>query len=395
MDLSLDDEQEAIVANVRRFVEEQIVPAEADLDPDASTLPDEEHDRLVKLTQSMGLYNLELPEEFGGPGLSTVTHCLIAMEAAQHRAGLYAMCYHTFGHPGQIPLLAAFANEDQKERYLFPSVRGERRACFALSEPSGGSDPGRSIRTRAVPDGDDWVINGSKMWISDAADADFAVLFARTGPPDSGREGITCFLIDSDTPGYRVHRIIHTLRSAHPATEIFLDDVRVPSANILGGLGNGFKLANHRLAKNRIPYSAQCVGVAIKAQELAVEYAKVRSAFGARLIDHEGISWMLVDSEHDIRTATLMVLLAAERADKGLPFRSEAASAKIIATEAAARVVDRAMQIHGGMGVAKEMPLERWYRELRIRRIGEGPTEVQRMLVGRELERRPYRFFLN
>lgn len=392
MDLELTDEQRVIIENVRRFVEEKIVPLELDLDPDASELPKEDHDRLVGLTRQMGLYNLELPEEFGGPGLDTVTRCLIAIEASQHRAGLYAPCYQTFGHPGQIPLLSAFATEDQKERYLYPSVRGEKRACFALSEQSGGSDPGRSILTRAVQDGDEWVINGSKTWISDAADADFALVFARTGGP--GRDGITCFIVDRDAPGFRVHRIVHTMRSAHPATELFFDDLRVPGENILGGLGNGFKLANARLAKNRISYSAACVGVAIKAQKMAVEYAKHRKAFGKRLIDHQGISWMLVDNEHDIRTATMMILLAADRADKGRPFRTESSSAKIIATEAASRVVDHAIQIHGGMGVSKEMPLERWYRELRIRRIGEGATEVHRMVVGRDLEKQPYRYFL-
>lgn len=393
MDLTLDDEQKAIVAGVRRFVQEEIIPLEHSLDPDASELPAADYERLIKKTKAMGLFNLELPEEFGGPGLSTVTHCLVAMEMAQHRAGLYSSCYHTFGHPGQIPLLAAYATEDQRERYLLPSVRGEKKACFALSEASGGSDPGRSIRTKAVQDGDEWILNGSKLWISDGADADFAVVFARTGGP--GRDGVTAFLVDTDSPGFKVNSIVHTLRAGRAASELFFDDVHVPAANILGGLGNGFKMADHRLAKNRVPYSAQCVGVAIKAQELAVEYAKIREVFGKNLIDQQGISWMLVDSELDIRTATMMVLLAADKADRGLPFRAEAASAKIVATEAASRVIDRAIQIHGGMGVSKEMPLERWFREMRIRRIGEGATEVQKMLVGRELKHQPYKFFLS
>ena len=395
MQLQLEEEQKAVVAAVRRFVQHEIVPLEMELDPDASELPAEDYARLVLMTKAMGLFNLDLPEEFGGPGLTTVMRCLIAIELSQHRAGLYCPAYQTFGHPGQIPLLAVFSTEDQRERYLFPSVRGELRACFGLSEPSGGSDPGRSVQTRAVQDGGDWIINGRKMWTSDAADADFCVLFARTGTPDSGREGITAFLVDTDTPGFEVSRIVHTLRSGHPATEVVLEDVRVPDANVFGGVGNGFKLANARLAKNRIPYSAACIGVAVRAQHLAVEYAKFREAFGKRLIDHQGISWMLVDNEHDIRTATMMVMIAADRADHNLPFRTEAASAKIMATEAAARVVDRAIQIHGGMGVSKDMPLERWYRELRIRRIGEGATEVQRMIIGRDLERQPYKFFLD
>ena len=393
MDLAISDEQKEIAQTVRKFVQEQIVTLELEMDPDATELPKDDRDRLVKITQSMGLYNLELPEEYGGPGIDTVTRCLIAMEMSQHRAGLYAPCYQTFGHLGQIPLLSAFATEDQKERFLYPSISGEKRACFALSEAGGGSDPGRSIATRAVKDGNEWVINGSKTWISDAADADFALIFARTGGP--GRDGITCFIADIDSPGFKVNRVVHTLRAAHPATELFFDDLRVPEENILGGVGNGFKLASARLAKSRIPYSAACLGVAVKAQKMAVEYARDRKAFGKRLIDHQGISWMLVDNENEIRMATYMVLLAADKADKGLPFRTEGSAAKMLATETAGRVVDRAIQIHGGMGVSKEMPLERWYRELRIRRIGEGATEVHRMVIGRDLEKNPYKFFLD
>jgi len=395
VDLQLDDEQRAVVDTVRRYVRDQIVPVEMELDPDESVLPPDDYERLAKMTQAMGLFNLDLPEEHGGPGISTVLRCLIAIEISQHRAGLYAPAYHTFGYPGQIPLLAAFANEGQRERYLMPSIRGEKRACFGLSEPSGGSDPARSVQTRAVRDGDQWVINGRKMWTSDAADADFCVLFARTGAPDSGRDGITAFLVDTDTPGFTVSRVVHTLRAGSPATEIVLEDVRVPDASVFGGVGSGFKLANTRLARNRIPYSAACLGVAVKAQQLAVEYAKIRVAFGKPLIEHQGVNWMLVDNEHDLRAATMMVMIAADRADRGLPFRTEAASAKIMATEAASRVVDRSIQIHGGMGVSKEMPLERWYRELRIRRIGEGATEVQRMIIGRDLAHQPYKFFLD
>ncbi|AKS33698.1 acyl-CoA dehydrogenase family protein [Mycolicibacterium goodii] len=390
--LELSDEQRDVMQMVHRFVREQIWPLEDELDPDESRLPETEFERLTAMTKAMGLFNLDLPAREGGPEIDLVTRCLLAIEMSQHRAGLYAPCYDVFGHTGQIPLLSAWATPHQREKYLEPSIAGKKWACFALSEPSGGSDPGRNIKTRAVKDGDHWIINGDKLWISFAHEADFALVFARTGGP--GREGITCFIVDTDTPGFYVRRIVHTLRSTHPATELQLENVRVPEENILGELGKGFSLANERLSRNRIPYSAGCIGIAVRAQELAIQWAKMRESFGKTLAEHQGIAWMLVENEYDIRTATTMVLSAASAADAGKPFRTEAALAKIAATEAAARVVDRSIQIHGGMGVSREMPLERWYRELRIRRIGEGATEVQKVIVSRDLLNNPYRFFL-
>jgi alkylation response protein AidB-like acyl-CoA dehydrogenase len=182
-----------------------------------------------------------------------------------------------------------------------------------------------------------------------------------------------------------VRRIVHTLRSARYATELHFEDLRVPEANILGELNKGFGIANDRLSRQRIPYSAGCIGVAIAAHEMAVEYAKNRETFGELLATRQAVQWMLVDNEVDIRTARWLTLDAAQRADRGEPFRTEAALAKLVASEAGGRVVDRAMQIHGGMGVTKDLPLERWYREMRIRRIGEGPSEVQRVIVARDL----------
>jgi acyl-CoA dehydrogenase len=307
------------------------------------------------------------------------------MEMSQHRAGLYAPCYGVFGGAGLAQLYDA--TDEQKERYLYPSLRGELRGFFALTEPAGGSDPARAIETSAVQRGNDWVLNGTKVFISGADQADFGLVFARTGGPGSGRDGITCFIVDRDTPGFRVRRIIHTLRAGHYPTELTFEDAIVPAGNILGELGGGFKLANHRLSINRIPYAAACIGVAMRAHEMALEYVGYRSVFGKTLAEHEGIQWMLVDNEIDIRGAALLTLQAASKADRGQPFRTEAAIAKITASEAGSRVVDRAIQIHGGYGVTKDLPLERWYREMRIRRIGEGTTETQKMIISRDLLR--------
>ncbi|MGB4863434.1 MAG: acyl-CoA dehydrogenase family protein [Tepidiformaceae bacterium] len=382
MDLELSDEQKLIVDTVRKFVRNEIVPLEADLDPDGSELDAPDHERLVAQVKQMGFYGLDIPVEYGGPDVDIVTRTLMAIEMAQHRAGLYAPCYGVFGGAGLAQLFEA--NEDQKQRYLFPTLRGEKHGFFGLTEPSGGSDPARAIQTSAVKDGDDWVINGGKIFISGADKADYGIVFARTDP-SAGRQGITCFLVDADAPGFHVRRVVHTLRSTSYATELQFDNLRVPAANVLGEVNRGFGIANDRLSRQRIPYAAGCIGVAVKAQEMAIAYANQRETFGDILASRQAIQWMIVDNEIDIRTSRWLTLAAAHKANRGESYRTEAAMAKLVASEAGGRVVDRAMQIHGGYGMTKDLPLERWYREIRIRRVGEGPSEVQRLIMARDL----------
>ncbi len=382
MELQLTEEQRLITDQVRRFVREEILPLELGLDPDADQLAPEDEVRLIAKVKDMGLYGLDIPPEYGGPDIDIVTRTLLAIEMSQHRAGLYAPCYGVFGGAGLVQLFEA--NDDQKARYLYPTLEGRKRGFFGLTEPSGGSDPARAIQTRAVHDGEAWVINGSKIFISGADKADYGIIFARTDP-DKGRNGITCFIVDTDAPGFHVRRIVHTLRSAKYATELQFDDLRVPDANVLGEVNRGFAIANDRLSRQRIPYAASCIGVAVKAQEMAIAYAKLRKTFGDYLATRQAIQWMIVDNEIDIRTSRWLTLAAADKAHRGEPFRADAAMAKLVASEAGGRVVDRAMQIHGGYGVTKDLPLERWYREMRIRRIGEGPSEVQRLIIAREV----------
>jgi acyl-CoA dehydrogenase len=381
VDLALTDEQRIIVDMVRRFVREEVVPLEVGLDPDADEVAPEDFERLVAKTKSMGLYGLDTPPEYGGPEIDVVTRTLMAFEMTQHRAGLYVPCYSAFGGARQAQMFEA--TDSQKDRYLYPMLRGERKTFFGLSEPSGGSDPARSIQTRAVRDGDDWVLNGSKLWISGADRADYGLVFARTG--GAGRTGVTCFIVETEWEGFNVTRIVHTLRSSKYATEIHLNDLRVPHENILGAEGGGFAIANDRLSRQRIPYAAECVGVAIRAQEMAVEYSQIRETFGAPLSHRQGIQWMLVENEVDIRSMRWLVLDAAARADRGESFRTESAIAKLQCAELSFKIVDRCMQIHGGLGVAKDLPLERWFREMRIRRIGEGPSEVQKHVIARDI----------
>lgn len=382
MDLELSDEQKLIVDTVRKFVRNEIVPLEADLDPDASELDPADHERLVARVKQMGFYGLDIPVAYGGPDVDIVTRTLMAIEMAQHRAGLYTPCYGVFGGAGLAQLFEA--NDDQKERYLYPPLRGEKHGFFGLTEPSGGSDPARAIQTTAVKDGDDWVINGGKIFISGADRADYGIVFARTDAA-LGKGGITCFIVDTDMPGFHVRRVVHTLRSTSYATELQFDNLRVPAKNVLGEVNKGFGIANDRLSRQRIPYAAGCIGVAVKAQEMAIAYANQRETFGDILASRQAIQWMIVDNEIDIRTSRWLTLAAAHKANRNEPYRTEAAMAKLVASEAGGRVVDRAMQIHGGYGMTKDLPLERWYREIRIRRIGEGPSEVQRLIMARDL----------
>ncbi len=382
MDFEPNEQQRLIVEQIRRFLHEEIIPLEAKLDPDASELPKEDFDRLSDMVRGMGLWGLDVPEEYGGAGVDLVTRTLIAFEMSQHRAGLYVPCYGVFGTMGLAQLYEA--TDDQKERYLKPVLRGETKGFFGLTEPSGGSDPARAIRTRAVKDGTDWIINGSKVYISGADRADFGLVFARTDP-EKGRGGVTCFIVDTDTPGFHVRRVVHTLRSSHYATELSFEDMRVPETNILGEVNRGFAIANDRLTRQRITYAAACISVAIKAQEMAIEYAKQRETFGAPLASRQMIQAMIIDNELDIRQSRWMTLAAAHKAESGQPFRMEAGMAKLVASEAGGRVVDRSMQVHGGIGMTKDLPLERWYREMRIRRVGEGPNEVQRLIIARDL----------
>ncbi|HAN08880.1 MAG TPA: cyclohexanecarboxyl-CoA dehydrogenase [Acidimicrobiaceae bacterium] len=382
MNFDLTDEQQMIVDTTRKFVESEIVPAEEDLDPDAGSLEPHDFERLVAKTKEMGFYGLDIPAEYGGPGLDTTTRALMAIEMSQHRAGLYNPCYGVFGGAGLAQLYEA--TDAQKERWLYPTLRGEKKGCFALTEPSGGSDPARAVQTKGYKDGTEWVLNGSKLYISGADKADYALLFARTSD-DPGRNGVTAFIVDTDSPGFFVRRVVHTLRATHYATELQFEDLRVPEDQILGEVNGGFAIANDRLSRQRIPYAAGCIGPAIKAQAMSIEWAKSRETFGSVLAEKQAIQWMLVDNEIDIRHARYCVLEAAQKADKGLRFRTEAAMAKLVATEAAGRVVDRCIQIHGGIGVTKDLPLERWYRELRIRRVGEGPSEVQKLIMARDI----------
>jgi acyl-CoA dehydrogenase len=364
----------------RKFMSKEVLPAEEKAPFDAFELPDDVLLALQKKAKSIGLWSVRAPQEFGGGGLSLLASTVIAEETAKCKMGAYVPACGATGSNPPAPIL--LGTKEQISRFAIPAIQDGKKAFVAISEASGGSDPARSIRTRAVLKGDRYILNGSKMWITGAEKANWGLLFARTG--DQGqRGGITCFIIDGKPKGMTIKEM-NVIRSYSPY-EIFLENVEVPVEHRLGEEGQGFALCEKWLVEGRVPYSAGTIGIAQAALDIAVQWAKDREVFKSKLADKQAIQWMIADSDMEIRAARLLIYEAAKRCDEGLSFKTEASIAKVVSTETAGRVVDRCIQIMGGMGLSKELPLERWYRELRIKRIGEGPSEVHRMVLSREL----------
>lgn len=376
----LPEELQMLRDTVRSFMENDVRPLEDRLPHDAVSLPPEQRDALREKAKAMGLWCIRTPEEHGGAGLGLLASSIVAEEASKCRMGAYIPACGAFGvDPPNVIFMGTPA---QIERYARPMIEGRGYAFMAISEASGGSDPARAIRCRAERRGDKYVLNGTKMWITGAGRADWGVVYARTG--DQGqRGGISSFIVDANAPGLSM-RPIGVIRSYEPY-ELIFDNVEIPVENRLGEEGQGFQIAEKWLVEGRVPYAAGTIGVAQAALDLAVDWARQRETFGKALADRQAIQWMLADSEIELRAARLLVYQAAWKADLGQPMKVDASIAKVFATETAFRVVDRCVQIFGGLGVAKELPLERWFRELRIKRIGEGPSEVQRMVVARSM----------
>lgn len=366
---------------VRRFMASEVRPLEDTLEHDAAGLPPEQLQALQAKARDLGLWALQTPLEFGGAGLGILGQVLVAEEAAKCRMGAYFPALGAFG--GNPPSVLLRASAEQWARYGRPIVEGsDTRPFNAVSEATGGSDLARAIQCRAERRGDQYVLNGSKMWITHAGRADWGIVYARTG--DLGeRGGISCFIVPTDTPGF-TRRPIGVMTSYSPF-ELTFEDAVIPAENLVGEEGQGFALADSFLVKQRITYGAGTVGIAQYALELAIEWAKQREAFGSRLADKQAIQWMVADSEMELRAARLLIYQAAWNADLGRDVRVDASMAKVFGTETAFRVVDRCIQIFGALGVSKEMPLERWFRELRVKRLGEGTSEIQRMMIARSL----------
>jgi acyl-CoA dehydrogenase len=379
MDFALTEEQRSIVAVTRSFVERELYPHEAEVER-TGVLRDELAEQIKAKAISAGLYAANMPEEAGGAGLDMVTWVLFEKELGRASYALHSC----IGRPSNI-LLAG--TEAQKERYLYPSVRGERRDCLAMTEPEAGSDL-RGMRTRAVRVADGWRIKGTKHFISHARESDFVVLFAVTGSGPDGGGSMSTFLVDLDSPGLTVHDGYRNVSHRGYSNAILdFDDCLVPADALLGEEGGGFHLATTWLGSTRLQVAGTCLGRAERALGLAVRHAAERVQFGQRIGRFQGVSFKLADMAMELRAAELVTLEAAWRYDDGSATDADIAMAKLKASEMLAMVADEAIQVHGGMGLMDELPLERIWRDARIERIWDGTSEIQRHIISRALLR--------
>ena len=378
----LTDEQQMIAETVRNFVEKEIYPHE-ELVERTGEVPGEIADEIKRKTLDLGFYACNFPESVGCAGLNHLEFALVERELGRGSMALT----HFFGRPQNI-LMAC--EGEQVDRYLMPAVRGERMDALAMTEPGAGSDV-RGMKCSAVRDGGDWVVNGTKHFISGADHADFIIVFIATGEdqtPKGPKKRITAFLVDRGTPGFTIRDGYRSVSHRGYKNMILdFDDCRLPDAQVLGEVDGGFKVMNTWLYATRITVATMSVGRARRVFDYALNYAAEREQFGQKIGRFQGVSFQLADMITEIDASDLLTLAAADRLDRGLPANREIASAKLFASEMLARVTDAAIQIHGGMGLMDDYPLERFWRDARVERIWDGTSEIQRHIISRDLLR--------
>jgi acyl-CoA dehydrogenase len=377
MDFELPEELRLLKENIRRFVDRELIPLEREVVNDIKLQKDLPQ-RLRDKVEALGLWLFDVPEEFGGLGLGMMAKVVVWSEVSRTTA-LPARNLNIFG-PAVSPILYTLQGE-AREQCLLPVIRGEKRSCFAQTEAEAGSDPA-AMRTTAVRDGDFYVINGVKRFITGADEADFAQVFAVTDPEKRARGGITGFLVDMETPGVKVSASYDLMVDDKPC-EIVFNNVRVPAWKRIGQEGEGFKHAQSWLNSGRIRHGARSLGVIERCFELGTDYAKQRKTFGALLAERQSVQWPLTDIYMDAHKLRLMLHHAAWKFDRGEDCREEAFMVKIFGDERSFWAADRVMQIHGGMGLSKELPIERFFRDQRSMMITEGAVEVLRMALAR------------
>ncbi|TBC26006.1 acyl-CoA dehydrogenase (plasmid) [Rhizobium ruizarguesonis] len=382
MNFGLSEEQEMIVETVRAFVETEIYPHENEVER-SGIVPPGLGDEIRRKCIDLGFYACNFPEEVGGAGLDHVTFTLVERELGRGSLGLTVF----FGRPSGI-LMAC--EGEQRERYLLPAVRGEKIDALAITEPDAGSDM-RGMKCAARRDGSDFVLNGTKHFISHADVADFVIVFAATGEeetPKGIKKKITAFLVDRGTPGFEILKGYDSVshRGYHNSTLNFTD-CRIPEAQVLGEVHRGFDIANQWLYGTRLTVAATCVGRARRVFDLALPYAAERKQFGKPIGANQGVSFKLADMITEIDAADWLTLAAAWQVDAGRPADRQIASAKLYASEMLARVTDEAIQIFGGMGLMDDLPLARFWRDARVERIWDGTSEIQRHIISRDLLR--------
>jgi acyl-CoA dehydrogenase len=380
MDFSLSDEERDVRDTARSFIRKEVMPLEQEaLRRERAHEPALTRDELRELqlkAKRFGFWGLSTPEEFGGMDLPAVMQSLIWTEIGRS--------WVPFRFGGEADNILYYANAEQREEYLLPTIAGERISCFAITEPGAGSDAA-NIKLSARRDGADWVLDGEKTFITNGNDADFAIVIAVTDRDKGARGGgATAFLVDR-AMGWRSERI-ETMGEGGPASLVF-DSVRVPERNLLGELGQGFDLGMQWIGRGRYIIPSHALGIAERALQMAIEYANTRETFGAKIATNQAIQWMIADSEVELEAARWLILRAAWTVDQGQDPRHTSSMAKLYGAAMANNVVDRVMQIHGGMGYTRELPIERWYRYARLLRIFEGTDEMQRLIISRDLLR--------
>jgi len=382
MDFGLSNEQQMIIDSVRSFVEQELYPHELEVEK-TNRIDDAVVEKIKQKAIEFGLYAANMPEEFGGGGLDSLTLCLMEKELGRANFGLQ----YIVARPSNI-LLAC--KDEQIGRYLLPTIRGEKVDCLAMTEPNAGSDV-RSMQCKAERDGDHFVINGSKHFISHADMADYVILFAASGVEESPRgskKKITSFLVDMGTPGFTVEPGYNSV--SHRGYHNFIlnfDNCRIHESQMLGEEDHGFDVANEWLGATRLSVAAMCLGRAERALEIAIEWAATREQFGRPVGKFQGVSFKLADMAMELQAAELLTLRAAWNDSQGKMSNSDAAMAKLKASEMLAMVSDEAIQILGGMGLMDDMPLERIWRDHRVERIWDGTSEIQRHIISRSLLR--------
>ena len=373
MEIELNEHQSNLRDTVRRFARERLEAAAVEIDR-AHRFPREMIDELAKL----GIMGIFIPEQYGGAGFEHVSYALAIEELAVACAAT-AVIVSAHSSLASWPILG-LGSDRQKERFLPAMGSGRRLGCFALTEPQAGSDASAQ-KTRAVRDGDDYIINGSKNFITNGSEAEVAIVFAATDPAQ-GHRGISAFIVETATPGWQVVRVEDKMgiRGAHSA-QLSFSDMRVPRANLLVSEGEGFKIAMKTLDGGRIGIAAQAVGIGRAALEASLKYAAERRAFGAPIASYQAIQWKLADMAVEVDAARLMTLRAAALKDAGQPHGKQSAMAKLFAAEAAMKAAIEAVQIHGGYGYTKEFKVERYFRDAKITEIYEGTSEIQRLVI--------------
>jgi alkylation response protein AidB-like acyl-CoA dehydrogenase len=383
MNFELEEEYRMLADLVQKFVAQELMPLEAAvLEREALTgdgdLTPEERKKIDVVSKELGLWSLDAPIEDGGMGLPHV-----ALVAVNEALGSTVAKYTLPPDSPNLQMLAATVDARQREAYLAPYARGETISAIGISEPGAGSDPA-GMQTKAVRDGDDWIINGRKIWITRAAEADFTILMAITDPEKRARGGMSAFLVDCDAPGYKVERKIPMVGGEF-TYEVLLEDCRVPGWKLLGTEGQGFGPMQIRLGTRRMEIAAWCIGAAQRAMDIMCDYAPQRKTFGHRLSERQTVQWWAADGAMHIHAARLMAYDCAWKLDQGMDVRSEISMLKIYATEMAQKIIDNAMQCLGGMGMTRESPLHLLAGRVRTMRIYDGPSEVHRMVVARNL----------